>query len=226
VTKSLSVKERKEIRSRIGVLQAEIRHCHSLLGDGYIIGPWLLEAIRKSKDPQWLTRACWLCDYFTARSREEIDSGLKRGDFRAVDWMDNLYEIVVKSAAFTREMAEAAAQAVIGHHMIHEATSPRLRTGPDKHRDFYWCGKQYPIRGKEFGLLRYVWYKRGRVAKVVDIYRKVWESNDEVGTDELACVEGTVKRLRKKLQNTPVAISFSRADEIVSIEICLPAMDE
>jgi hypothetical protein len=222
VTKSLSSKQRDELRSYIGALQAEIRRCQGLLGDGYVIGPWLLETIRKTSDPKWYARACWAIGIYTALPRDQIDIGFKRGELRPVDFMDDLYEIVIKSPAFTREIAEAVAQSVVSQLAVHKATSPRLRTGPGRYHDFYWCGKQYPMRGKEYGLLRHVWRSRGRVARVADIFRKVWRSHNEVGTNELDCVEGTVKRVRKKLQDTPVGISFSRADDTVSIEIHWP----
>jgi hypothetical protein len=221
----LTAEKCKEIRGCIGALHAEIRHYHEMLGDGFIIGPWLLETIRKTSDPQWYARACWAIGCFTATPAEHIESGLKRGELRAVDFMENLYEVVVESSAFTRELAEAVAQSVISQFLIHEAERHRLRTGPDKRCDFHWCGKTYPMRGKEFGLLRQVWRSPGRTAKVLDIFRKVWQSHDEVGTKELDRVEGTVKRIRKKLQHTPVDINFSRPDETVSIAIHWPATD-
>jgi hypothetical protein len=226
MTQDLSAEQRKQMRGYIGALQAEIRHYHDMLGDGYIIGPWLLETIRKTSDPQWYARACRTIGCFTAISGEEIESGLKRGELRAVGFMDNLYEIVVESPAFTREIAEAVAQSVVSQFLIHEAERPRLRMGPGKHCDFHWCGKTYPMRGKEFGLLRHVWRSPGRTAKVLEIFRKVWQSHGEVGPKELDRIEGTVKRIRKKLQDTLVDIHFSSPESTVSIEIHWPTMSE
>jgi hypothetical protein len=226
MAKSLSAEKREQIESYIRTLYAEIRRCEGLLGDGYVIGPWLLEMIRKTSDPPLWARILWLHGNFTPIRREHVEIGLRKGELRPLDWMDNLYEVVVDSSAFTREIAEAVAQSVISHFIQQEAARPRRRTGPGRYHDFYWCGKKILIRGNEFGVVRYVWRRLGRVAKVADIYRKVWDRHDEVGKKELDCVEATVKRIRKKLADTPVDISFSRRDETVSIEIHWPTTVE
>jgi DNA-binding response OmpR family regulator len=142
---------------------------------------------------------------------------LKLGLIRSVDLMENLYEVVVN----TENFADAAAQSIISHAVAHAAANrPRVRRGPGKYQDFWWADTCYSIRGKEFGVLRYTWRSSGRTARAIDLLEHVWESHcDLVGEKELALVVATVKRLRKKLANTPVEISFCRRSELVTITI-------